>query len=79
MGHEVQSELDFEFHLPAGREKFRVWEVARIIDHSEKHVIKLIERKEFGDVIDARHPDASKSSYVVTRAGLVAWLNQRKR
>ena len=76
---EQQPELDFEFYVPAGREKFRVWEVAAIIHHSESHTIDLIEAKEFGDYIDARSTGASKSSYVITRAGLVAWLQKRKR
>jgi hypothetical protein len=75
----VQPELDFDFYLPAGRETFRTWEVAAIIRHSEDHVINLIEAKEFGDYVDARGAGASKSSYVITRAGLVAWLTKRKR
>jgi hypothetical protein len=79
MGTQAQPELDFDFYLPAGREQFRVWEVATIIRHSRKHVEALASAGEFGPMVDARHPRASKSSMVITRAGLVAWLKKRKR
>jgi hypothetical protein len=74
-----KNELDFEFHIPTGRQQFRVWEVAEIICHSSRHVEHLIEEGAFGPVIDARRKKAKKSSAVITRAGLVKFLKERKR
>jgi len=74
-----QPELDFDFYVPAGRETFRTWEVARIIRHSRKHVENLLVAGEFGKYVDAKHPKAKKSSAVITRAGLIAWLNKNQR
>jgi hypothetical protein len=75
----AQPELDFEFYLPAGREQFRTWEVARIIRHSRRHVENLLAEGAFGDYVDAKHPKAKKSSAVISRAGLLKFLRERKR
>ena len=67
-----QPELDFEFYIPAGREAFRVWEVARIIRHSSKLVIEHIEAGKFGKCTNCG--SGKKASYIVPRAGLVAFV-----
>ncbi len=75
-----EGELNFDgFHVPAGREKFRVREVATIIHHSEDHVQNLIDAGAFGPVADFRMPGASRASVVITRKGLIDYLNRSKR
>ena len=73
----TQPELDFEFFLPAGQEKFRVWEVARHIHHSRKQVEKLIDEGAFGPVVDCG--SGSRASVIIPRSGLVNFLKERKR
>jgi hypothetical protein len=75
----VSTEIDFDFHLPDGREKFRIWEVAKILHHSEDHVQNLIDAGAFGPVADFRLPGATKASVVIPRTGLVRFIQERKR
>lgn len=75
----MQTELDFEFHLPPDREKFRVWEVATILHCTQEHVIHLIEEGQLGPVVDIKTAGATRSSFVVPRPGLVKFLQERKR
>jgi hypothetical protein len=65
--------------LPAGREGFRVWEVAKLLGHSRKHIENLLAEGAFGTYLDAKHPKAKKSSVIITRQGLEKFLKERQR
>lgn len=71
----IQPELDFEFYIPAGREAFRVWEVAAILRHTDQQVNDLIDLGKFGKVINCGKGQV-KSSRVITRAGLVKFIRE---
>jgi hypothetical protein len=66
---------DDDFNLPAGREAFRVWEVAAIICHTDQQVNDLIDLGKFGKVLNCGKGKV-KSSRVIPRAGLVKFLRE---
>jgi hypothetical protein len=70
-------ELDFEFYIPAGRESFRVFEVANLLRHSKDQIIKLIDQGKFGKVVDCA--TGRKSSVTIPRAGLVKYLKENSK
>jgi len=67
-----------ELLLPAGQNTFRTWEVAQLLRHSRKHIENLVAEGALGPVIDARGIRSTRSSAIITRAGLVAFLRKRK-
>jgi hypothetical protein len=72
-----QPELDFEFYLPAGRESFRVWEVAAMLRHSNDQILKLIDLGKFGKVLECS--TGRKSSQTIPRAGVVKFLRENSK
>ena len=73
-----EPEFDFEHGLPAGREFFRLSELAGLWRCHPTHVQRLIDSGELPVAVDLRSPGTSKSMQRVTRASVVAFLNSRK-
>jgi hypothetical protein len=60
-----------DFHVPEGREVFRIWEVARIIGHSRKQVEALISQGRFGKALKSGARDKA-----ISRARLLRFLEE---
>jgi hypothetical protein len=70
-----QKMTDSDFNLPAGREAFRVFEVARILCHTDQQINDLIDEGKFGKVLNCGKGKI-KSSRVISRAGLVRFIRE---
>ena len=66
--------LDFDFKIPDGRESFRIFEVAKLLSHSQDQIMNLMDAGKFGKVINCGN--GRKSSATITRAGLVKFLHE---
>jgi hypothetical protein len=66
-------ELNFGYHIPAGREAFRVWEVATILCHTDQQVNDLIDLGKFGPVLNCGK-GIVKSSRVISRTALLQFI-----
>ncbi|GEM_PF-4291861 len=72
----LQTELDFENHLPGGMESFSVRFLAGWFRTSHRHWINLVESGAL-KAADLRGNGASKSMIRIPRAELVRFLNER--
>jgi len=75
---ETEPEFDFSNYLPAGREFFRIRELADMWRCHETHITRLIESGALVVAVDLRSPGASKAMQRVTRASVAHFLNSRK-
>ena len=73
-----EPEFDFTHYLPAGREFFRIRELADMWRCSEPHIHRLIDNGALQVAVDLRSPGASKAMQRITRTSVVAFLNSRK-
>ena len=72
-----KSESRFTHILPAGREFFRISEVAEIWSCHGTHVMRLIECGALAAAVDLRLPGTSKAMVRIPRATLIEFLEKR--
>ena len=72
-----KSESRFTHILPAGREFFRLREVAEMWSCHGTHVTRLIECGALAAAVDLRLPGTSKAMVRIPRAALVEFLEKR--
>jgi hypothetical protein len=78
MAAQKDFDIDFDAELPANRNFFPVWELAKSWHCSVQHIINLVESGELKVPVDLKGKSATKTMIRVPRASVVEFLNRRK-